>query len=596
MRNPDRLRNFLETLRTLQGSVWDRKTQIEFQIRLIQHRYYGYGSSQFYNNLTSEQVNIIKDFDTELTHAFARRIFQSKKYTDPPLRGRQSYNVLKKFGFVALDSKNQIYLTETGEQFLTDDYNLQDIFLRIMLKWQIPNPHNKNIFNSSDYNIIPFIGVLHLIRQVNDLEESNGHSSKGISKREFSLFGNTLTHHKDIESHAKQIVKLRRDLENISRQDREAIWKITEATFASGFLQSNDKSRISHLLGNLKDYGDNTIRYFRLTSFIRIRGGGFYVDLEERRQTEIDSLLSASTGEASSFQDNRSFENYIADPSEPTLPWDEPHAQVQMINQLNREIRNFESLLGIPVLDSAEIITSSISEGKIRISNLDARRRELQTQLSYRKAQEESSIKNTISILNGIFSYEEKPILLEKTATLGLYAFNDALEIKPQYPIGDDGEPTFTAPASTPDIECFYGTFNAICEVTMLSDRTQWFNEGQPVMRHLRDFEERYPEKDAYCLFIAPKIHRDTVNTFWSSVKFEYEGASQRIVPLTISQFAEILGILLIARTSNTHFQYTQIQNLFDKVLALTDSVRDSRKWMEAIPKAIEAWKEDLFK
>lgn len=42
-------------------------------------------------------------------------------------------------------------------------------------------------------------------------------------------------------------------------------------------------------------------------------------------------------------------------------------------------------------------------------------------------------------------------------------------------------------------------------------------------MRHIRDFEDNNPNKETYCLFIAPKLHRDTINTFWISVKYEYE-------------------------------------------------------------------------
>ena len=135
--------------------------------------------------------------------------------------------------------------------------------------------------------------------------------------------------------------------------------------------------------------------------------------------------------------------------------------------------------------------------------------------------------------------------MLEKLSALGLHALNDALQIHPNYPVGDDNEPTFTAPANVPDIECFYKSFNAICEVTMLRGRDQWFNEAQPVMRHLRDFEERYKEKPSYCLFIAPQIHRDTVNTFWIAIRYEYEGRRQRIIPLSIKLFVSILKTLL---------------------------------------------------
>ena len=125
--------------------------------------------------------------------------------------------------------------------------------------------------------------------------------------------------------------------------------------------------------------------------------------------------------------------------------------------------------------------------------------------------------------------------------------------------MGDDNEPTFTAPANTPDIECFYETHNAICEVTMLTGRDQWYNEGQPVMRHLRDFENKDTSKTSYCLFIAPKLHRDTVNTFWTSIKYEYEGRAQKIVPLSIGQFVQLLKALIAIKEQGGFLNHTKL-------------------------------------
>lgn len=139
---------------------------------------------------------------------------------------------------------------------------------------------------------------------------------------------------------------------------------------------------------------------------------------------------------------------------------------------------------------------------------------ELQEAVQYRNSQEIGKIQSCKQVLDNIYEYQQRPILLEKMSAFGMYALNDAIKIQPNYPVGDDNEPTFTAPSNMPDIECFYESFNAICEVTMLTKRDQWYNEGQPVMRHLRDFEDRYTDKPAYCLFVAPAMHRDTVNTF----------------------------------------------------------------------------------
>lgn len=84
----------------------------------------------------------------------------------------------------------------------------------------------------------------------------------------------------------------------------------------------------------------------------------------------------------------------------------------------------------------------------------------------------------------------------------------------------------------------------AICEVTMLKGRDQWFNEGQPVMRHLREFENAHSTIPAYCLFVAPALHEDTLETYWTAIKVNYKGAKQKIVPLTINQLTDILKVV----------------------------------------------------
>jgi hypothetical protein len=219
----------------------------------------------------------------------------------------------------------------------------------------------------------------------------------------------------------------------------------------------------------------------------------------------------------------------------------------------------------------------------------------LQELQNKQQSQEIENIKNYIFELKNIYnSKKAKPIELEKYTTLGLNALNDALNIQPNYPVGDDNEPTFTAPAGKPDIECYYTKYNAICEVTMLNGRDQWFNEGQPVMRHLRDFEDRDNTKTSYCLFIAPKIHQDTVNTFWFSVKYEYQGKKQNIVPLTINQFVSLLEILVEIKQAGKKLNHQELFSLYDDILHLTSKVDNSLSWLERIPDTITNWKVKL--
>jgi len=43
VRNPERIRDFLKILKTMEGEGWSRTNQKKFQILLIQHKFYGYG-------------------------------------------------------------------------------------------------------------------------------------------------------------------------------------------------------------------------------------------------------------------------------------------------------------------------------------------------------------------------------------------------------------------------------------------------------------------------------------------------------------------------------------------------------------------------
>ena len=103
--------------------------------------------------------------------------------------------------------------------------------------------------------------------------------------------------------------------------EQKKIQRCIQKKFGNHF--GNGKSReIEKLLKNLKDYGDNTIRYFRLTRFLHIRGGGFYVDLEPRRAIELKKLLATDNAAPLEFENADQYIEYLADLKQPVLPWE----------------------------------------------------------------------------------------------------------------------------------------------------------------------------------------------------------------------------------------------------------------------------------
>jgi len=416
------------------------------------------------------------------------------------------------------------------------------------------------------------------------------------------LFATTLIDYRNTKRQAEKLIEYRVGLrsqkdDKSKKQFREKFRK----SFAKTFLGTNKSSEIAKFLNNLKDYGDNSIRYFRLTRYLHIRGGGFYVDLEPRRSIEIDKLLSTDNAAPLVFENADKYIEYLADIEQPVLPWETKPELVKIAERLSRDVQDYvadlkSKAITAPAFRFQKIESLSADQLKIYIEELRDYRRKLQELETHFESQDVSKIQEYINALKNIYqSVNKKSIELEKLSALALNALNDALEIKPNYPVGDDNEPTFTAPANKPDIECFYEKFNSVCEVTMLTDRSQWYNEGQPVMRHVRDFEDCHTNKTTYCLFIAPRLHQDTIETFWMAIKYGYKGTTQRIVPLSITQFIRLLDILLEIRKQGKRFTHGKLLNLYEQILGLTDRVAHSEEWIEQIPEAITAWQKSIL-
>ena len=594
LRNPERIKKFLSVLPQIENFEWNYENQKKYQILLIQNRLYGYASSQFYKDLPDNIVKLIDDLSYEISFEQATEIFNIKNYEDPPMRGRQSINPLKKMGLISI-ADGVIKITDLGRLFLEDIPDFGEIFFRSFLKWQIPSLGIRVDVAKEDNNIKPFVGTLHLINMVNKKEIARGNEPKGISKKEFSLFVPTLVHYKDINIYAEKIIVLRDRLYGKTKHEQQRIFSAYEMNFAAKFSETKDQNIINKLLNNLRDYGDNAIRYFRLTRYIYIRGGGFYVDLDPRRYIEINALLSHDNAQPELFESEEEYLSYISDISRPELPWETTEKLMLIVQQLAKEIKDYEKKLRKKhrtIKETREMVCNDLKD---YISELRAYRQQLQEEKNSKIYQTSPKIESCISIFRNIFDYDDRAVLLEKISALGLHALNDALKVKPNYPVGDDNNPTFTAPANTPDIECFYESFNVICEVTMLTNRNQWYYEGQPIMRHLRDFEKKYDDKPSYCLFIAPKLHRDTVNTFWMSIKYEYEGQKQKIIPLSISNFILILEALHEMKVKSKFLRHTDILHLYDEIIATSASFDQPKKWLDSISETIYLWKRNLI-
>lgn len=224
VREPSRLPDFLRVLKDMSGAEWNAAAQVEYQIRLLQARLYGVGSRQFYRGLSRRDIELLESGDA-VSFDDARRIFAVKNYEDAPMRGRTSFKPLEKLGFAAL-AGGRVQITESGEALLAEADDYDGIFLRVLLKWEIPNVLDARGFPPGrGYNIKPFVGFLRLIGAVNDLCPKNGMKAKGLSFAEVMGFGVTLVDYRKINKTAHDIVELRRRAANIPHIRRDDFCK-----------------------------------------------------------------------------------------------------------------------------------------------------------------------------------------------------------------------------------------------------------------------------------------------------------------------------------------------------------------------------------
>lgn len=587
VRNPERLRGFLKVLKKLEGQNFTKENQIKYQILLIKERLYKP------NNIPRKYQKYYEDPTLEIPFSVAKKIFEYQNYEDPPMRGRQSVNPLNKLGFaIARGGYGPIKVTELGNLFLRGDYDIGFVFFKSLLKLQFPNPWSRDFSEKNGFNIIPFIATLKLIWNLNKKSKV-----KGLSRDEFCLFIPTLINAEHIHEQLKEILAYRK-ITSIENKRRFIV------RFAKEFYETSDIPEKK--INNLFDYGDNIMRYFRLTRNFRIEtdplGYHWRIDLEPSRMTEIEQLLSIYDGTAFKFRDISDYLSYISDITKPTLPWEK-------LDNLRNIAINLRELI-VKTQEKGEIILSKEEIGILKIDiNLlgkktldkyifDLRELNRKLKLHIKKIQlvgNTDKIEEIIEILeNRKLLRKIDPETFEKILTEALRIIDDELLIKPNYPMDDEGEPLTHAPGNKPDIECYYETFKAICEVTLNTSNLQWVQEGQPVMRHLRDFEKMNELDDKiYCIFVAPKIHKDTYSQFWISVKYEYDGKPQKIIPLNAQQFALLLRKLLKYIEDGKKFTHHELYKLYDLFIKETATINSFSEWRDRIEQVLGLWAEE---
>lgn len=529
---------------------------------------------KFFNKKWNKEVQITF-IDDLITSGF----FEgngSSKYKDFSARDRIN-RAPKALGFIDLSPK--IDLTPAGKEFIYGR-RPQEIFLRQLLKFQLPSPfHKENSQIEGTFYIKPYLEILRLIR---DLQY--------ITFDELKVFALRLTDFRDYDLVKNNITKFRIKKKNYRGNYKKFlndIWtNIICETYKDNIYSGNTKIRetqdssikkfIITKKSNDRDYADACFRYLRYTGLIAISNTNKSISIYKDKLRDVDYILSTVNREPVFVDNEINYKEYLFDSTIPKLYVD---------NKLNI----IDYILRISNYTKRQLIDKDIEELKNIKDDVVKQRKDTVIKNQIYEIKSYSLYSEIIDTYNEIIAnnYYDNPLMLEYNTWRAMTMLNGGT-IKGNFNFDDFGQPLSTAAGNMADIECHYEDFILTVEVTMQQGQRQYEMEGEPVARHFGNIKKKL-DKDTYCLFIAPIINNASLAHFYAlnKIGISYYGGKTKIIPMELDLF-----MLLVENAYNykTQPKPNNIRDFLDKALKQEELSIDENDWYNRIRMCTSEW------
>lgn len=520
-------------------------------------------------------------WNTETQRAFMELLkeenfFNGEGANDPAFSARDRINrAPKALGFVVLSPN--ISLTSAGLE-LVNSKRKDEIFLRQLLKFQVPSPYHKPSANSADFWVKPYLELFRLIRYFGSLRFD-----------ELMIFGLQLTDYREFESIVSKINDFRtakaQSEGNYKKFRAEYLEKELRKIYADDINAGNTKTRqtsdasITKFLktkaSNMRDYADACFRYLRATGLVNISHIGKSISIVPEKILEVDYFLEHTNKEPQFVENEKQYVFYLGNAEAPSLLTD------------NRELLEQKIKVEFPKIK----IKKSFSLQQLKdifADELEKRREQILTDqiTAIKDYRLFDDINSTFDQIRDNSLYDT-PLMLEWN-TWRAMTMLDGGNIKANLKFDDFGNPMSTAQGNMADIVCDYETFGLTVEVTMQSGQRQYETEGEPVARHLAKVK-RETNKPAYCLFIAPNINEACIAHFYAlhKMNISYYGGTSIIVPLPLNVF---LKMVEDSHKANYVPEPRHVQRFFERSNELANLTDNEKEWYNRITNEALNW------
>lgn len=473
-------------------------------------------------------------------------------------------------------------LTEAGRKLILANTvpEIEDVYTRQYACYELPNSLETGF---PEGRLKPFILFLQVLKLLQDA------GMDGLNKFETGLFIQKFRNHTETlpQEIFTQISEYRNSLNRCTNAREVRALRQQYLDELGEFAEINPLSVV-------RDYADTTFRYFNLSGlFTRI---GETIVIRANKREFVTHLLESEPEFYFNTQPLNYFEKFYKNSY--VIPTDIPEIALNEISFLREGIRDRQNLL----LQRANALTaeSPINEiQQVRYELIEYNNWEREEDFA-NEQQSEAALKDIIAYLKVLNNepvenspeIDDKPAFLEWAVWRSFLAIDEIvspIHETRRFPLDQDFMPRNTAPGGGSDLIFEFDSYVLVVEVTLTTSHRQMAVESEPVRRHTVQYKELYPNKEVYCLFIAPSVDNNVAETFRIGVWYKLDAEEfVNIIPMNLSDFINAIDTLLHKKFRNADFL-----NLLDKCLA-SRNVR-APQWKQSISQEVVKWKRKMI-
>lgn len=505
-------------------------------------------------------------------------IISSSSIKDPDSFGRKWGAAFSQLGFIVhkealkIDSKFHSFTVTTNGKRLINAKTVPEVnecFLRALSAYYIPSP----LESYKGYE--PFSPFKHVLNVMLNLKKITG--STHLYQRELGMFVQTTSSSDDINSLVMMILDYRDKRKNAPNKK----------SFDREFY--NTRAENLTVVGDtLKHYADSNTRYLKITGLFRSKGKGIVIIPEKEllaRQlvqedivpTDPKTYLTQLFNGASLPSDNISHANELLE-----------NLKIQMNNKGIDVDTSLVDIKDIQSVNAKRYLLEEELSRHVEIEYSYSQKNHWRDIVSYMDAiiaRNSNFFKLPDSKDSTKIPREEFPAYFEWIVWRSFLAINNLLN-KPyearSFQIDQDFLPVHTAPGGKADAVFEFDDFVLVLEVTLTESSRQEAAEGEPVRRHVADYQSKFSQykKPVYGLFLANKVNTNTIETFRNGLWYTNndEKLYLKIVPMTLDDYKKIF----ISLFENNKVNNIHVKKILDRCL-LNKDLLEAPKWRENI-------------